>query len=1196
MIISRFFTKKTEEVYKDILFEKRTSRITNPDGSLVFEARDVEVPSFWSQVATDILAQKYFRKASVPKLLKRVFEEDVPEWLQRSEPDEEALSKMPEEERYTRESSIKQVVNRLSGTWTYWGYKHRLFNKEEDARIFYEELKYMLIYQMAAPNSPQWFNTGLHWAYGIDGPSQGHYYIDPITKKLIKSKSAYEHPQPHACFIQSVDDDLVNPGGIMDLWTREARLFKYGSGTGTNFSRLRGQDEPLSGGGKSSGPMSFLKIGDTSAGSIKSGGTTRRAAKMVCLDIDHPDIEEFINWKVTEELKVASLASGNRQIKKVMKELIQAIKGCDKNKELLDPHKNTKFKAALQKSKIFAIPQSYVQRLIELAKQGATDIELEEYDTDWNSKAYQTVSGQNSNNSIRLSNQFLKAVEEDRTWQLISRSKNQVIKEVSARYLYDKMCYAAWSCADPGVQFDTTINEWHTCPKDGRINASNPCSEYMFLDDTACNLASLNLMAFYDEKKNKFDLESYKHAVRLWTIVLEISVLMAQFPSAKIAELSYQFRTLGLGYANLGTLLMVFGIPYSSNQANALTACLTAILTGLSYKTSAEMAKELGHFSAYPKNSEHMLRVIRNHRRAAYNTPQEEYEQLSITPQCIQEKYASAQLLNEARSIWDEALELGKKHGYRNAQVSVIAPTGTIGLIMDCDTTGIEPDFALVKFKKLAGGGYFKIINRSVPLALQNLGYTSEQIREIQNYVVGTGTFENTPYINTVRLKEFGFTDDKISELEKSLSSAFDITYVLNRFNLGDDFIIQRLGITKKILEEASFNLLKYLGFSQDEIQAANEVICGSMTIEGSPHIKEEHLPVFDCANKCGKKGIRFIPYKAHLNIMAAAQPFISGAISKTINMNHEASIQDIKDTYLFSWKLMLKANAIYRDGSKLSQPLSAEGESIFKDIEDDSAISRLDDIVGAEKTGERIIEKLVYRNHTKRRKLPQRRSGYTQKAIVGGHKVYLRTGEYEDGSLGEFFIDMYKEGAAFRSLMNGFSIAISLGLQYGVPLEEFVDAFTFTKFEPNGIVQGHERIKMATSVIDYIFRELAITYLGRNDLAHVNQEEIIKDSTSTFSERKNLTEMDSEKTEETEENFPNQRNKELDPPSSKKTVFGKGNLGSVLSNISTKLSKEEAAVKGYQAVPCNECGNATLTRNGSCLKCDTCGATTGCS
>jgi len=1189
MKINRFYTKKSKDIYENIVFDKRTSKISNPDGSVVFEAKDVEVPSSWSQVATDILAQKYFRKAGVPKFTKKVFEENIPEWLQKSIPDSEALSKLPEEAQYTKETSIKQVVHRLAGTWTYWGYKHKYFNSEEDALIFYNEMRHMLVNQMAAPNSPQWFNTGLHWAYGIDGPSQGHYYVDPINEKLTKSKSSYEHPQPHACFIQSISDDLVNPGGIMDLWVREARLFKYGSGTGSNFSKLRGEEEELSGGGKSSGLMSFLKIGDTAAGAIKSGGTTRRAAKMVSIDIDHPDIEKFVTWKADEEAKVAALVAGSKRIKGIIGELQVAIQGCKEQPSLLDPQKNEKLATVLKKAKGNFVPENYISRVIALAKQGITDFDFKEFDTDWNSEAYQTVAGQNSNNSVRLSNQFLKAVEEKREWSLIRRTDGKVAKKISAKGLFDKLNYAAWTCADPGVQFDTTINEWHTCPQAGRINASNPCSEYMFLDDTACNLASLNLMKFYNSSstsKKKFDIVSYSHATRLWTIVLEISVLMAQFPASKMADLSFKYRTLGLGFANIGSLLMVSGIPYASKKANAMTALVSAILTGVSYKTSAELAKEMGSFKGYEANKEDMLRVIRNHRRAVYRVESEEYEGLTITPQGINPKYAPDYMLNASKKIWDEVLEMGNEFGFRNAQTTVLAPTGTIGLVMDCDTTGVEPDFALVKFKKLAGGGYFKIINRSIPQALETLQYDKTQIRDIEDYMLGIANLENSPVINRKSLKEKGFTDEILDTIEKALPDAFDITYVFNKFTIGETFLKENLSIPPEIFNDFDFNLLQYLNYTDSEIEKASEYICGTMTIEGAPHIAEEHLPIFDCASKCGKKGKRYIPYLAHIHVMAAAQPFISGAISKTVNMPYNATIEDVENAYMISWKLMLKANAVYRDGSKLSQPLSSVGESLFDQIDDINEISELPQMAKAEKISERIITKYI----AQRRKLPARRAGYTQKAHVGGHKIYLRTGEYKDGTLGEIFLDMYKEGAAFRSLMGGFAIAISLGLQYGVPLEEFVEAFTFTRFEPNGPVVGNDRIKMASSIMDYIFRELAVSYLRRDDLAHVKPEASISQPTelSTPSIAENKT------YDKDEEKF-----------TVKETVIASPKNVSASSQTQTATQQkrkvtvsmvQEAKLKGYAGEACPECGQLAMLRNGSCLKCDVCGATTGCS
>lgn len=1175
MKIQPFFTQDNPDLYKDIVFEKRTSRITNMDGSVGFEVNDVEVPSSWSQVATDILAQKYFRKALVPKYLKKIQEEGIPEWLQRSVPHEEKLSKLPPEERYGREHSVKAVVHRLAGTWTYWGYKYHYFTTEEDAIAFYRELSFMLLHQMAAPNSPQWFNTGLFWAYGIDGPSQGHYYVDPETEKLTLSKSAYEHPQPHACFIQSVEDDLVNPGGIMDLWLREARLFKYGSGTGSNFSAIRGSEESLSGGGKSSGLMSFLKIGDSAAGAIKSGGTTRRAAKMVILNADHPDIEEFIDWKLKEENKVAALVAGSNMIRSVLKELFEAVAGVDENPSLLDVKQNVAYARVLQKARDSAIPETYLNRIVELARQGVREIEFEAYNTDFNSEAYSTVTGQNSNNTVRMTNAFLKAVEENGEWDLVYRSNGKLKRSVWARDLMDKISYAAWSVADPGLQYDTTINEWHTCLSDGPINASNPCSEYMFLDDTACNLASLNLIKFYEEKAGKFKLEDYRHAIRLWSVVLDISVTMAQFPYKKMAEMSFKYRTLGLGYANLGALLMINGIPYASNKANALTRLLNGIMTGVVYETSAEMAQELGTFPGYAKNREDMLRVMRNHRRVAYHADVEEYENLTITPMEIPEKFCDPELSAAQKQIWDNVVEMGEKYGFRNAQATAIAPTGTIGLLMDCDTTGIEPDFAIVKFKKLAGGGYFKIINRSVPPALKKLGYSNTQIAKIQDYVLGVPSFRNSPYINTESLKAKGFTDEIIERMEDQLSSAFDLNFVFNRYSIGEAFIKKELKIPEEELNAPEFNLLARIGFTKTEIEAANEFICGTMTIEGAPHIKDEHLPVFDCANKNGRKGQRYIPYKSHIQIMAAAQPFVSGAISKTINMPHNATIEEVKSVYLSSWKMMLKANTVYRDGSKLSQPLSTFGGTLFESL--DEVRELLEAPMAAQSKA--IAEKIVYRYIGERRKLPQRRKGYTQKAYVAGHKVYIRTGEYEDGRLGEIFLDMYKEGAAFRSMMNGFAIAVSLGLQYGVPLEEFVEAFLFTKFEPNGVVIGHDRIKMVTSVMDYVFRELAITYLDRHDLAHVKPEDLIDDKPR----------------DEYRENLIPQAMAREDIPQHHEGKPSAGNT-SVVVKPSLKNQVEMAKMKGYEGEACPECGAWTMIRNGSCLKCDTCGATTGCS
>ena len=1218
MKIERNFTTAGNDAYAALNFKSTTSEIRNPDGTIVFKLENCEIPENWSQVASDVIAQKYFRKAGVPSEMKKVKEKGVPEFLWRSVPVEGAT--------FGGETSAKQVFDRLAGAWAYWGWKGGYFTSEEDARTYFDEMRYMLATQRAAPNSPQWFNTGLHWAYGIDGPAQGHHYVDYKTGKLTKSTSSYEHPQPHACFIQSVGDDLVNEGGIMDLWVREARLFKYGSGTGTNFSSLRGEGESLSGGGKSSGLMGFLKIGDRAAGAIKSGGTTRRAAKMVIVDADHPDIEEFINWKVIEEQKVASIVAGSKMHERHLNAIFAAIKAWDGAvSDAYDTKVNNGLQSAVREAKKACIPETYVKRVLDYAKQGHTSIEFPTYDTDWDSEAYSSVSGQNSNNSIRVTDAFLKAVENDEDWKLVNRRNGEVAKIIRARDLWEQVGHAAWACADPGIQYHDTVNAWHTCPEDGEIRGSNPCSEYMFLDDTACNLASMNLLTFF--KDGEFQIEDYMHATRLWTVTLEVSVMMAQFPSKEIAQRSYDFRTLGLGYANIGGLLMNMGFSYDSDEGRAMGAALTAIMTGVSYATSAEMAGELGPFPGYAKNDEHMLRVIRNHRQAALGLA-DGYEDLAIKPVPLDHANCpDVRLAAIAVNAWDEALELGEKHGYRNAQVSVIAPTGTIGLVMDCDTTGIEPDFALVKFKKLAGGGYFKIINQSVPAALEKLGYGSATIEEIIAYAVGHGSIGQAPAINHTSLIGHGFGQAEIDKIEGALKAAFDIRFVFNQWTLGEEFCTKTLGIPAMKLNDPTFDLLRHLGFSKDEIEAANDHVCGTMTLEGAPHLKDEHLSVFDCANPCGKKGKRYLSVDSHIHMMAAAQSFISGAISKTINMPNDATIEDCQKAYELSWSLGVKANALYRDGSKLSQPLAA---ALVED--DDDAAEILETGNAHEKAqvlAEKVVEKIVIKEirNREREKMPQRRKGYTQKAIVGGHKVYLRTGEYEGGQLGEIFIDMHKEGAGFRAMMNNFAIAVSVGLQYGVPLEEFVDAFTFTKFEPAGMVQGNDSIKNATSILDYIFRELAVSYLDRTDLAHVKPEgasfddigrgeaegvsnitnpsdaaaskslEVLKQISSTGYLRKRMpqdlvvlqggqaeTESLDAVAEATTDTIGNM------------AVAAEASLSSGTITATGISARDKAKMQGYEGDPCGECGNYTLVRNGTCMKCNTCGGTSGCS
>lgn len=1088
---SRHFTKDGLSPYEMFEYDYRTSVIRNPNGEKVFEMTNVEVPKHWSQIATDILAQKYFRKAGVPQ------------------PDGSL----------GRETSIKQVAHRLADCWRSWGEKYGYFASKDDAQVFYDELIHSILNQGCAPNSPQWFNTGLFNSYDINGKAQGHYYVDPVTGELERSKNAYERPQPHACFILSTSDDLVNEGGIMDLWVREARIFKYGSGVGTNFSNIRAEGEKLSGGGTSSGLMSFLKIGDRAAGAIKSGGTTRRAAKMVCLDLDHPEVVNFIDWKVEEEKKVGALIAAG-------------------------------------------------------------------YASDYEGEAYRTVSGQNSNNSVRIPNEFFRRLTNNEDWEMVARTDGKVMKKMPAKELWEKIAYSAWRCADPGTQYDSTINEWHTCPEGGPIRASNPCSEYMFLDNTACNLASLNLRRYFDEDTCKFDVAGFEYMVRLWTVVLEVSVLMAQFPSPEVAQLSYDYRTLGLGYANLGSMLMVSGIPYDSEEARAIGGAITAIMTGVAYRTSAEMAESLGTFPRFKENREHMLRVMRNHRAAAYDAA-DAYEGLETKPMGINAKYCPDDMLKAATKAWDDAVQMGEQHGYRNAQATVIAPTGTIGLVMDCDTTGIEPDFALVKFKKLSGGGYFKIINQSIPQALKHLGYNAQQIDDIVKYAKGHATFAGAPYINHQTLSEKGFIAEELDKLDKAVESAFEIGFVFNAYSLGEE-CMKRLGFEPEQYFAPDFNLLEELGFTDEEIDAANDYVCGTMMVEGAPHLKTAHLPVFDCANKCGKKGERFIHAHGHIRMMGATQPFISGAISKTINLPHEATIEEIKDCYFLSWQLGIKACALYRDGSKLSQPLSNKSDKKKKEVKEDAAAEDSQIVDMSKLTVEELLEEVNKRVQAspdtqlkrelsrivERKQLPAKRRGYTVKAKVGGQPLFVRTGEYPDGTLGEIFLDMAKEGATMRSLMNSFAIAVSIGLQYGVPLEEYVDKFTFTRFEPAGMVE-HPNIKSATSVLDFIFRLLAFEYLDRTDLVHVQDiERLPADDAAAKQELSQVR---------------------VTPPATQKQK--NVNVAPKPVSVSAKNSSDIKKMMGTSAdAPvCRNCGNITL-RNGTCYMCPNCGTTTGCS
>jgi ribonucleoside-diphosphate reductase alpha chain len=1629
--------------YAGLTFEPRSSRIVNPDGSVIFEAKDVMVPVSWSQVAVDVLAQKYCRKAGVPKRTARVSEPGVPEWLQRSIADGAALDTLSRDDQFGPERDARQVFNRMAGCWTYWGWKYGYFDSESDAQIYYDEMCAMLARQIGAPNSPQWFNTGLHWAYGISGPAQGHWFVDPAAQTASASADTFSHPQVSACYILGVEDDLVNEGGIFDGVVREARIFKGGSGSGANFSKLRAAGEKLTGGGTSSGLMSFLKVFDRAAGAIKSGGTTRRAAKMVVLNADHPDIEEFVNWKVREERKVADLVIGSRIFERQLNAIIAAAHDTRvPDHARLDPALNASLRGAIREAIAAGVPSGAAQSALDYARQGYTRLEVEQYDTAWDSEAYVTVSGQNSNNSVRLTNGFFDALDRDDDWLLTARTTGDVVKRVKARDLWEQIAVAAWQCADPGLQFDDTIQEWHTCSNDDRINATNPCSEYVFIDDTACNLASLNLVKFLNDDGN-FDAKRFADAARIWTTTLEISVTMGQMPSKRIAEKNHGYRTLGLGYANLGTLLMRMGLPYDSEEGFGWCAALTSLMTGAAYRTSAEMARQLGPFARFEANREPMLRVIRNHRKAAYAADSSEYEALTVTPVTHAPTLFTQATWALARKMWDDALSIGEVAGYRNAQTVVIAPTGcltgnalistdrgltrlnrlgngdgaqwqdidvrvltddgeqraskfyingvaptrriatssgytitgtpehrvkvveretgelmwkrfaevapgdtvalsmggfagtplavnlpplgeehwtadftttapptltadlaefvgyfmgagtlhakglrlrvndqdpdvrerlvtlaerlfnirpvvsskaghseigvhsvplamwwqacgfakhhpaddargksyaahvpdailasndpvtygaflrglfeadgtvvngaahlstanaaladdlrtvlltlgiptntridrsgwsgadlhvlrvrnsvyahtflelvgfigqrkraavrpcetwqgtkddrvfvpretlrelvphsselyprtalyrhrhagaisrttasalleqtgsaelktaltffyddvaanddggeqftydlsvpanvtyfangfishnTIGLVMDCDTTGIEPDFALVKFKKLAGGGYFKIVNQSVEAALHKLGYSQEQIDAIETYAKGTGTLEEAPHVNRATLKAKGFDEEAIARVEAALPSAFELPFVFNKFVLGEAFCKERLGLTEEQLNDWNFSLLRDgLGFSTQQIEEASAHICGRMTVEGAPSLNDEHLAVFDCATPCGKYGSRYIRPLAHVDMMAAAQPFVSGAISKTINYPQNATIEDVKEAYRYSRERMIKAVALYRDGSKLSQPLAASYE--FGDGREDESLSPPQQPFT---TPLQVAEKIVYRYIAKRRSMPQRRSGYTQKATIAGHKVYLRTGEYEGGQLGEIFIDMHKEGAAFRSLMNNFAIAISLGLQHGVPLEEFVEAFTFTRFEPNGPVVGHDHIKMATSILDYIFRELAVSYLGRYDLAHVQpsmqmdamgpeaQDDYIAEEEGGVNVRPaGVAEMLHPVSTHL---HPGQQPPASTisvpapaPPSAPEmtvTVRATGGGASVALLARTEAINASKA-KGYTGNACSECGQLTMVRNGACEKCDSCGSTSGCS
>ena len=1075
LTVERRFTAPGEDPLETTVYEKRDSAISNSDGSTVFELKGAEVPVGWSQLATDIAVSKYFRKAGLNG------------------------------DKNSGERSVRQLVYRISHSLREAGDQFGGYFADKTAADNFEaELSHLLVDQKAAFNSPVWFNCGLYQRYGIEGQG-GNWYWDAKADQMMETTNAYEHPQCSACFIQAVEDDLM---AIYEVVRNEARLFKYGSGTGSNFSAIRGRQEKLSGGGTSSGLMSFLEVFDRAAGSTKSGGTTRRAAKMVCLDLDHPEIEDFIDWKVREEKKARALIAAG-------------------------------------------------------------------YDSDFNGEAYRTVSGQNSNNSVRVTDDFMRAVEADGDWQTRFRTTGETCDTLKARHLWKKISEAAWWCADPGVQYDTTINDWHTCPNTDRINASNPCSEYMFLDDSACNLASINLTKFLSDD-GQFDVDGYRQAVRVLMIAMDIIIDYASYPTRRIAKNSHDYRPLGLGYANLGTMLMRLGIPYDSDQGRGIAGALTAIMCGHAYATSAEVAAAKGAFNGFQRNRIAMLRVMNKHRDAAYQVGDPNW----VAMRTGEDPKVPAYLLKAAREDWDLACTLGELYGYRNSQSTVLAPTGTIGLLMDCDTTGIEPDFALVKFKKLAGGGHFKIVNQSVPSALKNLGYTEAQVTDIVSFVTGTNTFTNAPHVGRKVLLSKGLTEREIEKAEKALPGVFDVSQALAPWVLGTE-ALDRLGVPAKNYNAPGFNLLRHWGFTPAQLLEINDVIVGRMTIEGAPHLRAEHLPVFDCANRCGKTGKRFIEPMAHVYMMAAAQPFLSGAISKTVNMPNESTVEEVKQVYMEGWKLGLKAIALYRDGSKSSQPLNSK-----EDEQEESAEAKAAPAVAAKPVKPvplTAAQEGLRPPETRRHRLPKKRSGFTQEARIGGHKVFLRTGEYKDGNLGEIFVDMHKEGAAFRSLMNSFAISVSMGLQHGVPLASYVEQFTFTRFEPSGIVEGHPNIKFSTSIIDYVFRVLGVEYLKRYDFAQVPPEE-------QRAELANPTDVNAVQRIEglVHSEAPAAMAAAIEP--AEQVTFGFSG-GHAPSNA---LDAQLGEMMG-DAPMCDKCGHITV-RNGACYKCLNCGNSMGCS
>jgi len=1021
----RLFTKEGLDPYEQEKWERRSSLITDEKGNVISQITEVEVPTSWSQLATDILAHKYLRKAGVPG-------------------------------KEGREVSARQAIDRIVRSLADFGEKFGYFNAE-NKQIFSSELTHLLVTQKAAFNSPVWFNCGLYHQYGITGQG-GSYYWNFAKARVESTATAYRNPQCSACFILSIEDTLPS---IFELIKTESHIFKYGSGSGVNFSPLRSRYEKLSGGGYSSGLMSFLRVFDRAAGATKSGGTTRRAAKMVVVNIEHPEIVDFIEWKAKEEKKAAALIEAG-------------------------------------------------------------------YEADFNGEAYQTVSGQNSNNSVRVSDEFMRAVETDGEWQTRYITTQEPHKTFRARELMDKIAQAAWHCADPGLQFDTTINSWHTCPNTSRINASNPCSEYMFIDNSACNLASINLVRFMDKQGN-FDIKAFRQACRIVFIAQEIIVDFSSYPTELVAKNSHDFRPLGLGYANLGSLLMRKGIPYDSDEGRTIAGALTAIMTGHAYKTSAEIAAVKKPFEGYLLNRAPMLEVIKRHRSQAYKLPQ---------------IAGLEELVEAAKQDWDEALALGEQFGYRNAQATLLAPTGTIGLLMDCDTTGIEPEFALVKLKKLAGGGSIKIANGALRPSLEALGYNEREIDDIITYALGSGSLETDAPINRATLSAKGIDSSTLDLIERNLKNVFDIRHAFTSITLPEE-VLRRLNIPPATIAQPNFSLLRHLGFDEADIEESNEKICGTQTIEGAPHLKKEHYAVFDCANKCGSRGQRFLSPMSHVKMMAAVQPFLSGAISKTINLPNEATVADVADIYMQSWKLGLKAIAIYRDGSKLSQPLNARREK--KEEKERSVESQQ---VPSATVGQAV-----------RRQLPDERQSITHKFNISGYKGYITIGLYDEGTPGEIFITMSKQGSVIRGLLDSFATTMSVSLQYGVPLKVLLNKLVNTRFEPSGLTTNPQ-IRLAKSIIDYIGRYIGIKFLSPEDQLELG---IATPNSVAI----------------------NQAPLPIKNTPSASTVDSK-----------TNLSEEESpdmseTVVSSDAPPCPNCGSMT-TKTGTCYTCLSCGSTTG--